>query len=99
MEVLGTPQVPPPPPPPPSAADAFNLLLASLPKKKKCEAAKFVKKLDDIPEISLPPEGPIQVALSLADRALVGQFTGLWPSPKSTENWVVKNWAPLIKTV
>jgi hypothetical protein len=96
MEVLGSPQAPPPPPPP-SAEDAFKSLLASLPKKKKTEAAKFVKKLDDIPEISLPPEGPIQVALSLVDRALVGQFTGLWPSPKTTENWVVKNWTPLIK--
>lgn len=84
MEDLGSPQAPPPPPPP-SADEAFRSLLASLPKKKKIEVAKFVKKLDDIPEISLPPEGPIQVALSLADRALVGQFTGLWPSPKTTE--------------
>ena len=85
--------------PPPSnlAYDAFNLLLASLPKKRTSEAAKFVKKLDDIPEISLPGKGPIQVALSLANRALIGQFTGLWPSPKSTEIWVAKNWAPLIK--
>lgn len=61
------------------------------------EAAKFVKRPEDIPEIALPPKGPIQVALSLADRALVGQFIGLWPSPKSTKNWVARNWAPLIK--
>jgi hypothetical protein len=53
--------------------------------------------LDDIPVISLPPETPIQVALSLADWALIGQFTGLWPSPKSTESWVNRNWASLIK--
>ena len=79
------------------AEAAFSSLLASLPKKKKSKATKFVKKLDDVFEVSLPPEGPIQVALSLADQALVGQFTGLWPSLKSTENWVVKNWTPLIK--
>jgi len=91
------PQGPPPPPSPPSVVDAFNKLLASLPKKKKYEAAKLVKKLDEIPKISLPPEGPIQVALSLVDHALVGYFIGLWPSPKTTENWVGKNWAPLIK--
>ena len=97
MEVLGSPQGPPISPPPPSTSDAFNVLLASLPKKKKEEAAKFVKRLENIPEISLPPDGPIQVALSLADRALVGQFIGLWPSPKSIEIWVSKNWAPLIK--
>lgn len=82
------------PSPPLSKAEAFFNLLNSLPKKKSTEAAKFVKCMDDIPEISLPPEKPIQVALSLAERALVGQFTGLWPSPKSTESW---NQAPLIK--
>ena len=83
MEVQGTPHAPPPPPPP-STAEAFNRLLAGLPKKKHPEASNFVKKLDDIPKISLPVETPIQVALSLLDRALVGQFTGLWPSPKTT---------------
>ena len=68
-----------------------------MPKKKKTKATKFLKNLDDIPEISLPPEGLIQVALSLVDRALVGQFTGLCSSPKTKENWVVKNWTSLIK--
>jgi hypothetical protein len=72
--------------PPPDVEAAFSSLLASFPKKKKHEASKFVKNLDDVPEVNLPPEGPIQVALSLVDQALVGQFTGLWPSPKSTEN-------------
>ena len=61
-----------PPLPPNSEAEAFLNLVLSLPKKKASEASKFVKRLDDIPEISLPPEGPIQVALSLAERALVG---------------------------
>lgn len=84
-------------PSPTSAAKAFRSLLASLPKKKATKAAKFVKRLEDIPEITLPPKGPIKVALSLADRAVVGQFTGLWPSPKSTNNWVARNWAVLIK--
>lgn len=82
---------PTPPPHPSSAAEAFETLLASLPKNKSTEAAKFVKRIDDIPEIALPPEGPIQVALSLADRSLVGQFTGLWPSSKTTKNWVARN--------
>lgn len=84
-------------PPSDPAFDAFNQLLAGLPPKKRSDASKFVKKLNEIPEISLPLETPIQVALSLADRGLIGQFTGLWPSPKSTKNWVNRNWAPLIK--
>lgn len=93
MEVPSSPQAGPP-----SSAEAFSQLLAGLPQKKKSEAAKFVKKLENIPEISLPPETPIQVALSLTERAFVGKFTGLWPSPKTTETWVNKNWAPLIKS-
>ena len=87
METLGPSKDPPSSP----AIDAFNQLLAGLPQKKRSEASKFVKKLDEIPEISLPPEAPIQVALSLADRGLIGQFTGLWPSPKTTEQWVNRN--------
>eukprot|EP00253_Pinus_taeda_P032749 PITA_32749 len=83
-------------PPSSPAEDAFNHLLAGLPPKKRIDASKFVKKLDEIPEISLPPETPMQFALSLADRGLIGQFTGLWPSPKTTEQWVNRNWAPLI---
>ena len=47
-------------------------------------------------EVALPPDDPIQVALIMTERALVGQFTGLWPSPKATEAWVIKNWKPLI---
>jgi len=43
------------------AEAAFSSLLASLPKKKKSEATKFVKRLDDVPEVNLPPEGPIKV--------------------------------------
>jgi len=77
--------------PSPAEAEAFSNLLKSLPKKKTPEVSKFMKRLDDIPEISLPPEKPIQVALSLSERALVGQFTGLWPSPRSTESWVSRN--------
>lgn len=97
MEVLGSPEAPPSSPPPTSSStDAFNCLLEGLPKKKHVEAAKFVKKLDDIPEISLRPETSIQVALSLSERALIGQFTGLWPSPKSTESWVKRNWSLLV---
>lgn len=97
MEGLGTPQAALPPPPPISPSEAFNWLLARVPKKKNVDAAKFVKKLDDISMISLPPKTPIQVAMSLAERALIGQFTRLWPSPKSTESWVNRNWASLIK--
>jgi hypothetical protein len=38
----------------------------------------------------------MKVALSLSDRGLVGQFMGLWPSAKTTDNWIQRNWRPLI---
>ena len=38
---------------------------------------KFVKRIEDVPEVTLPPEETMRVALSLEDRALIGQFTGL----------------------
>lgn len=84
MDELGSSQAPlnSLPSSPKSEDVAFKTLLALLPAKKKPNASKFVKKLENIPKVSLPPKGPIKVALSLAERALVGQFTGLSPSPK-----------------
>jgi hypothetical protein len=99
MEEQGSPRAssPPQPPLPPPNDVAFCSLINSLPKKKKAESSKFVKRVKEMSEVSLPPDVPIQVALSLTERALVGQFTGLWPSPKATETWVIRNWKSLIK--
>ena len=86
-----------PPPLSPSDEAAFaRLVSASGKKADSAPPPKFVKKLDAIPVIALPPEKTIHLAVSLAERALIGQFTGLWPSPKSTETWVQNNWRPLI---
>ena len=38
---------------------------------------KFVKRIEDVLVVALPPEDTIQVTLSLAERALIGKFTGL----------------------
>ena len=35
--------------------------------------------------------------MNLTERGLIGQFTSLWPSPKSVEDWTQRNWKPLIK--
>lgn len=66
------------------------------PTKNRPSVTKFVKKLEDIPEISLPPALPRRAALSLAERGLVGQFKGLWPSPKTVQKWVERNWTASI---
>jgi len=38
----------------------------------------------------------MHITVSLVDRALVEQFTGLWPSPRTIDKWVQKNWRLLI---
>jgi hypothetical protein len=50
-----------------------------------------VKKLEDIPEV-LVQIGSQYLALIFMDHGLVGQFTGIWPSPKSVAVWIDKNW-------
>ena len=87
------------PPPSPSAdMDAFNLLLRPSGSKPSSPAIpKFIKKLDSILEIDLPCEIPIKVALALSERGLVGQFMGLWPSTKTTDDWIQRNWRPQLK--
>ena len=80
-------------PPPNLRSDAFEMLIANHPKRSgKGDLPKFVKRLEYVPEVALPPEEMIKVALSLVDRALIVQFTGLWPSPKTTDSWVQRNW-------
>jgi hypothetical protein len=37
------------------------------------------------------------MALKLVDRALVGQFTSVWPSLRAMEIWIQKSWLGLIK--
>ena len=64
--------------PPELRLDAFDQLIASQNRRLgKGDPPKFVKRIEDVPEVALPPEETIQVALSLVDQALIGQFTGL----------------------
>jgi hypothetical protein len=86
------------PPPPPSPSASFSKLVTACRKKAiPGEPSSFVRRLEDIPEINLPSEQPMKVALSLSQRGLVGQFMGLWPSTRTTDNWIQRNWRPLLK--
>ena len=80
------------PPPPTSEVDAFRRLVASGGKRKvPLSVPKFIKKLDEIPEIALPKTQSVKIALALSERGLVGQFMGLWPSAKTTDDWIQRN--------
>ena len=76
-----------------TAADAFSALVKSLqPQRTHPALSKFVKKLDGLQEVDLPPTLPRMAALSLAEWGLICQFTGLWPSPKTVQRWIERNW-------
>ena len=51
-----------------------------------------MKKLDDLQEVTLPPTLPCMAAIALSERSLIGQFIGLWPSLKTVQRWVERNW-------
>jgi len=87
----------PSPTPPSSSTEAFRSLISQKGKKRSHpEVPKFIKKLDEIPEMALPEDQPIKIALALVDRGLVGQFMGRWPTTKSTDEWVQRNWRSLL---
>ena len=82
-------------PPLPPELEAFKMLIASGRKRTRGGVQRFVKKVD-IPSVELPAEWTCRSTLNLADQGLIGQFSGLWPSPKATDGWVQRNWRPLV---
>jgi hypothetical protein len=72
MRLVGGREQSPPLSPSVDEATFRRLLLAQGKKKEGGALPKFVKKLDEVPVINLPPTQPMSVVVSLADRALVG---------------------------
>jgi hypothetical protein len=69
--------------------EAFKALVRSTgPKSQALLPSKFVKRMKEFPSLELSPEEPCNLALFLAEKALIGKFTGLWPSPKTMEAWI-----------
>lgn len=64
-----------------NVAALASLLTSPDPPRSRPSISKFVKKLEDIPEIILSPFLSRFVVLSLSKHGLVGQFIKLWPSP------------------
>ena len=73
--------------PPDPRSDAFDRLIGPQNRRSGIrDPPKFVKRIEDVPEVSLPLKETMWVSLSLADRALIEQFTGLCPSPKTMDS-------------
>ena len=83
---------------PSSFEDRFQNIVASLPRDQPAAApaSKFVK-LADVPEVKLSSTASKRKAVTLSEKGLIGLFTGLWPSPRSVEIWLNKNWRTLIQ--
>ena len=82
-----------PPLPLPPELDAFKRLVASCGKRKGGPSQKFVKKVE-IPSVELLAYRICRSTLNHAERGLICQFTGLWPSPEAIDSWVQRNWRP-----
>ena len=82
-------------PPLPLDLKYFKRLIASCGKRKGGPSQKFVKKVD-IPSVELPANRTCCSTLNLVKQGLIGQFIGLWPSPKAINGWVQRNWRPLV---
>jgi len=62
----------PSPTPPISSEEVFRRFLSQKGKKRLIpEVLKFIKKLEEIPEIALPEDQLIKIAIALADKGLV----------------------------
>ena len=85
------------PPDPSSFEDRFQNIVASLPRDQPAvaPASRFVK-LADVLEVKLSSAASKRKAITLSKKGLIGLFTGLWPSPRSVEIWLNKNWRALI---
>ena len=78
-------------PPLPPKLEAFKHLISSCGKRKDSHLSQSFVKKTDIPSVDLPAERPCRTTLNLAEHGLIGQFTGLWPSPKVVDGWVQRN--------
>ena len=88
----------PPPEDPRSKLDQdFQALAPSVPNPPvtKPPTSNFVKRVA-VPKVQIMSTASRMKALALRERGLIGQFSGIWPSPKSMEIWISKNWMPFI---
>ena len=85
------------PPDPESVEDRFQHIMASLPPVQVAVAPSswFVKQAD-VSEVKLNSIASKRKAVTLSEKGLIGLFTGLWPSLRSVEVWLNKNWRTLI---
>jgi hypothetical protein len=79
--------------PPPRSEDlTFWAMVTTMEKStKSSQPTSFVKRLENTPEMQLPPSSLRHIALALDIRDLFSQFTGIWLSPRAMSIWVQRN--------
>ena len=77
--------------------EAFRALDSQIKHKSHTPLRKFVKKLDEVPQVTIFSQEVRKLTFLLTKRELVGKFTGLWPNLKAIDSWLVENWSPIMK--
>ena len=80
---------------------AFRTLVdstPSLPPSATEEGDGSVKRVN-APKIQILSAASRMKALALSEHGLIGQFTSIWPSPKTMDSWVKRNRMTLISGV
>jgi hypothetical protein len=73
--------------------EAFCSLVRSINPRKRNppQTSRFVNRMEVAPQQEFSSLEPRRRALTSVERALVGKFARLWPSPKTMESWVAEH--------
>jgi hypothetical protein len=83
--------------PPELEAMAFQAIVSSYQKPLKVLPPRFVKRTDKSFEGNIPPIASRNKAITLVERGVISQFTGIWPTPKAMATWLHNNSKVLMK--
>lgn len=79
--------------------EAFKAMTSLLKCRSSQQPLKFVKKLDESPLVNISSLEAQKTIFTLSGRAIVGNFIGLWPSPKEVVAWIFENWKPKLQNL
>ena len=74
-----------------------RIIASSVPLSTSTSASSRFVKRSEVLSVKLSSTASKKKVVTLSKKGLIGLFTGLWPSPRSVEIWLNKNWRALIQ--
>ena len=74
-----------------------RIVASSAPLSSSVSSSSHFVKRSQVPSVKLSFMASKRKVVTLSEKGLIGLFTGLWPSPRSVEVWLNKNWRVLIQ--